>query len=58
MQICLHCAREEYDLNQKECRMCGGSLWLPRNVGGQSGNTDVSEAALLIRAGKSPWASK
>ena len=39
-----------------ECRGCdNGTLWVPKNVGGKSGNTDIDEAARLIRAGKKPW---
>lgn len=53
-QICLKCARQEYDQSKSTCS-CGGTLWHPQNVGGKSGNTDIDEAARLIRAGKKPW---
>lgn len=54
-QVCLKCARQEYDASRSECRDCGGTLWYPQNVGGQPGNTDMDEAIRLIRAGKTPW---
>ena len=41
-------------MDKKECG-CGGTLWLIQNVGGKPGNTDVNEAARLIKAGKKPW---
>jgi len=53
-QICLKCARQEYRTDKHTCT-CGGELWFPRNVGGKAGNTDLDEAARLIRAGKQPW---
>lgn len=55
MQICLKCARQEYDTTRTSCRDCGGTLWFPKHVGGKVGNTDVDEACRLIRAGKKPW---
>lgn len=54
MQICLKCARQEHCMYKTECD-CGGTLWTPQNVGGKTGNTDIDEAARLIRAGKKPW---
>jgi len=53
-QICLKCARQEYDQSKSTCH-CGGTLWHPQNVGGKPGNTDIYEAARLIQAGKKPW---
>jgi len=55
MQICLQCARQEYDTSKSTCRDCGGILWTPKNVGGKAGNTNIDEAAHLIKAGKKPW---
>jgi hypothetical protein len=40
IQICLKCAREEYDNNKTTC-YCGGTLWFPQNVGGVIGNTNI-----------------
>lgn len=54
MQICLKCAREEYRMEKSQCD-CGGTLWIPRHVGGKQGNTDMDEAARLIRNGRKPW---
>lgn len=54
MQICLEYARQEYRMDRTECG-CGGTLWAPRNVGGQVGNTYIDGAARLILAGKDPW---
>ena len=54
MQICLKCARQEYRMEKGTC-YCGGTLWVPQNVGGKLGNTDLDEAIRLIRQGKKPW---
>lgn len=54
MQICLKCGRQEYRMEKTECD-CGGTLWIPKNVGGKPGNTDINEAGRLILAGKKPW---
>jgi hypothetical protein len=54
VQICLNCARQEYQMGKAQCD-CGGTLWIPRNVGGKQGNTDLDEATRLIRKGKKPW---
>lgn len=54
IQLCLRCAREEYQKDKDTCP-CGGTLWYPQNVGGKAGNTDVDEAIRLIRQGKTPW---
>lgn len=55
MQVCLNCAREEYDHKLTECRICGGGLWVPTHVGGEFGNRDIEEAKRLILAGQKPW---
>lgn len=54
-QVCLKCARQEYDSSRSTCRDCGGTLWHPQTVGGKAGNTDMDEAIRLIRAGEKPW---
>ena len=58
MQICLNCARQESRMDKSECPICQGTLWIPHNVGGKSGNRDIDEAARLILAGKKPWFPK
>ena len=55
MQLCLNCARLESRRDKLECPVCQGTLWLPRNVGGVSGNTDLNAAVRLVQAGKKPW---
>ncbi|HEX5323778.1 MAG TPA: hypothetical protein VFW40_08330 [Capsulimonadaceae bacterium] len=56
--ICLKCGRLESEMSRTKCHICDGTLWAPRNVGGQIGNTNMAEAARLILAGKVPWSSK
>lgn len=57
VQVCLKCARQEWDQSRDTCRDCGGTLWLPQNVAGKPGNTDLDEATRLIRQGRKPWQS-
>jgi len=55
IQICLKCARQEYDTKLTTCKSCGGTLWFPQNVGGKLGNNNIDEAARIIKSGKKPW---
>jgi hypothetical protein len=43
-------------MRKVECPIWQGLLWLPRNVGGVCGNTNLDEAIRLIRAGRKSWA--
>jgi len=53
-QLCLKCGRGE-SRDRTTCSICGGTLWVPQNVGGKPGNTSFDEARRLIKAEKKPW---
>ena len=55
MNVCLTCAREEWNDALPACPDCGGDLWQPVDVGGFPGNEDSHLAANLIRCGRKPW---
>jgi hypothetical protein len=55
MEICLVCAREEWNDQLRTCPDCGGRLWHPVDVGAIPGNEDSRLAAVLIRHGLKPW---
>lgn len=55
MEVCLDCARPEWDDTLRKCPDCGGRLWHPVDVAGIPGNEDTDLAARLIRQGQKPW---
>jgi hypothetical protein len=57
MEVCLACARLEWNDQRPDCPDCGGRLWHPQDVAGIADCTDAELAADLVRRGHKPWRS-